>query len=78
LRKIAHHMSRKMYLIPLSPKRLRHLAVHFKLREEIARLCDQLLEDASPVRVELGWRSTHSLDWELASTVAAYRVETFR
>jgi hypothetical protein len=67
-----------MYLIPFSPKWLRHLAIHLKLREEIARLRDSLLVDASPARVELGWRSTHSLDRELASTVAAYRVEGFR
>jgi nucleoside-diphosphate-sugar epimerase len=78
LRRIAHQMGRRMRLISISPKWLRHLAVPLHLRAEIARLCDSLLVDASPARVELGWRSTHSLDYELARTVAAYRAERIR
>jgi nucleoside-diphosphate-sugar epimerase len=78
LRRIAHHMSRRMRLIPFSPKWLRHLAVPLQLRAEIARLCDSLLVDSSPARIELGWRPTHSLDYELARTVAAYRAERNR
>jgi len=78
LRRIARQMSRRIILIPVSPKWLRRIAVPLQLRAEIARLCDSLLVDASPARVELGWRSTHSLDFELARTVAAYRAERIR
>jgi UDP-4-keto-D-QuiNAc 4-reductase len=78
LRRIAHHMSRRIFLIRVSPRWLRRLAVPLQLRAEIARLCDSLLVDASPARIELDWRPRHSLDVELARTVAAYRAERIR
>jgi nucleoside-diphosphate-sugar epimerase len=78
LRRIAQHMARRIFLVPVSPKLLRRFAEPLRMRAEIARLCDSLLIDASPARVDLGWRPTHSLDIELARTVAAYKAERIR
>jgi nucleoside-diphosphate-sugar epimerase len=78
LRRLSRHMNHRSRLFRFSPKWLRRLATPLRVRAEIDRLCDSLQIDASPARVQLGWRPTSSLDGELARTVAAFRAERNR
>jgi nucleoside-diphosphate-sugar epimerase len=78
LRRIAHHMNRRSLLYSFPPSWLRSLAGPLHLRNEISRLCDSLLVDASPARHELGWHPVSSFDDEVARTVAAYQVKKVR
>jgi len=78
LRRIAHHMSRRSRLYSFPPALLRIMARPLRLTSEISRLCDSLIVDASPARIELGWNSISTFDDELARTVAAYLAEKYR
>jgi len=78
LRKLCRNMNRPARFLGISPIWLRHLAGPFRLRGAVDRLCDSLQVDSSPARACLGWRPKHSMDEELARTVAAYRLERKR
>jgi UDP-glucose 4-epimerase len=75
LRRIAHHMNRRSLLYPFPPAWLRKLAVPLGLGSEMSRLCDSLLVDASPARLELGWQPAVTFDEEIARTVASFQDE---
>jgi nucleoside-diphosphate-sugar epimerase len=76
LRKLAGHMNRRSRLFHFPPRWLRRLGAFFQVSAQIDRLCNSLLIDATPARTVLGWRPTHTLDEELARTVATYCGET--
>jgi nucleoside-diphosphate-sugar epimerase len=78
LRRIALHMNRSSLLYSFPPAWLRKLAVPLGLRGEMSRLCDSLLVDASPARLELGWQPAVTFDDEIARTVAAFQDEKKR
>jgi nucleoside-diphosphate-sugar epimerase len=73
LRNIALHLHRGASLFSFPPAWLRKLAVPLRLRGEMSRLCDSLLVDASPARLELGWKPISTFDDEIARTVAAFQ-----
>ena len=73
LRRLSLHMHRKSRLFRLSPSWLRGLVAPFGFGAEIDRLYGSLQIDASPARIQLGWRPTSSMDAELANTVAEFR-----
>lgn len=78
LRKIANLMNCRSRLYSFPPAWLRALAGPLRLGDQISRLCDSLLVDASAARIELGWRPLSSFDEELARTVAAYQAQKNR
>jgi nucleoside-diphosphate-sugar epimerase len=78
LRAIALHMNRRSMLYPFPPVWLRKLAVPLGLGSEMSKLCDSLIVDASPARLELGWQPAVTFDEEIARTVAAFQDEQRR
>ena len=75
LRKLATHMQRPARLMRFPPAWLHKLAAALNLQGEVDRLCGSLQINSEESRAKLQWLPRHSLDEELASTVAAYRAE---
>jgi nucleoside-diphosphate-sugar epimerase len=75
--KLMHLMGKKPRFFPVPTRWLKGLARIVGQESTVARLCDSLQMDITPARVILGWNPPNSVDYGLASTVAAY-LDTWR
>jgi UDP-glucose 4-epimerase len=70
--KLMHLMGKKPIFFPVPPRLIKGLARIVGRGSTVARLCDSLQVDIAPARRTLGWSPPYSVDYGLASTVAAY------
>ncbi len=70
---MAIEMGRRPKLIKVSPRILEAAGLLCGRTEEVRRLCDSLVVDASPAKKELGWTPSCTIRQGIARTVAWYR-----
>jgi len=70
--RVGQALGRHVRLLPLSVGLLRLTAAAVGRADEIARLCESLVVDASQTRNELGWSAPVTVDEGLARTAAWY------
>jgi nucleoside-diphosphate-sugar epimerase len=73
--RLGRALGRRVRLLPVPVGLLRLCGAALNRRQEIARLCDSLVVDASHTRAALGWSAPVAVDEALARTVAWYRSE---
>jgi UDP-glucose 4-epimerase len=70
--RLGRAMGRRVRLLPVPPGALRLCGAVLNRRQEIARLCDSLVVDASATRAALGWTAPVTVDEALSRTAAWY------
>lgn len=73
IRRLARHMGRSPFLLPIPVSWMRGVGALLGKKKEVDRLLGSLAVDATAIRHDLGWIAPFSMDNGLKKTIAWYR-----